>query len=511
MTGPVTGTATGTGTVGAAARKPVARNIGRVGLSLAIAFGVLAAGAGYWQVIRSADLSSAPDDPAVIAAVRNAPRGRILDRNGTVLASNKKDKNGEPYRVYKDTAMTPVLGYSSLIYGTAGLERTYNAELSGLKRADPVADAFSKFQSTKYDPQDMKLTISLPLQKAALKALGSDRGAVVMIDPRTGAVLALASNPTFDASALANPTTAARTWATLNADRSQPFVPRATLGTYVPGSIMKIVTAIAGLSSGAITADTTFAQQPGAEKNGLLVSGFRVTDAHNTYTGSKLLDLVGATEVSDNIWFALAGLQTGGAAFDAAARRLGFEAPIPFDLPTAVSQLTNGGGRLPGGFLDDVELANAAYGQAETLVTPLQMALVAATVANDGVLMKPHLVESFTGDSGTHVIAPEQIGTVCSTGDAAAVTRAMEKAVEGSIGRIFTSGAAIPGVDTAGKTGTAQLGGAGEPHSWFVGFAPVASPKIAIAVVVENGGHGSARAAPIAGQLMKLYLDTEGK
>ena len=494
-----------------AARKPVARNVARVGLSLAVAFGVLAAGAGYWQVIRSTDLSSSADDPAVIAAARNAPRGRILDRNGSVLASNKKDKNGEPYRTYRDVSMTPVLGYASLIYGEAGLERAYDAQLTGLKRADPVADAFSKFQSTKYDPQDMRLTISLPLQKAALKALGSDRGAVVMIDPRTGEVLALASNPTFDASALANPATATTTWTTLNANKAQPLLPRATLGTYVPGSIMKIVTAIAGLSSGALTADTTFAQQPGAEKSGLLISGFRVTDAHNTFTGTKLLSLVDATEVSDNIWFALAGLKTGGAAFDAAARRLGFGAPLAFDLPTAASQLTNGGGRLPGGFLDDVELANAAYGQAETLVTPLQMALVAATVANGGVLMKPHLVQSFTGTGGTTVVNPEQLGTVCSSGQAAVVSQAMEKAVEGRIGKFFTTGAAIPGVDTAGKTGTAQLGGAGEPHSWFIGFAPVASPQIAIAVVVENGGHGSARAAPIAGQLMKLYLDTLGK
>ena len=496
---------------GTAARKPVARNIARVGLSLAIAFGVLAAGAGYWQVIRSTDLSSAPDDPAVIAAARNAPRGRILDRNGTVLASNKKDKNGEPYRVYKDTSMTPVLGYSSLIYGTAGLERTYNAELSGLKRADPVADALSKFQSTKYDPQDMKLTISLPLQKAALKALGSDRGAVVMIDPKTGEVLALASNPTFDASALANPATAAKTWAALNADKSQPLLPRATLGTYVPGSIMKIVTAIAGLSSGALTADTTFAQQPGAEKKGLLISGFRVTDAHNTYTGSKLLNLVDATEVSDNIWFALAGLATGGGAFDAAARRLGFEAPIPFDLPTAVSQLTNGGGRLPGGFLDDVELANAAYGQAETLVTPLQMALVAATRrqrrrADEApprriVHRRQRYARHPAGTDRDRLLDRPGGGRDPGHGEGGRgpdrqVLHVRRRDPRRRYGRQDRHG-------PARRRGGAAL----VVHR----LRPVSSPKVAIAVVVENGGHGSARAAPIAGQLMKLYLDTLGK
>jgi penicillin-binding protein A len=492
-----------------APRRTVAGNIGRVGVVLAIAFGALAAGAGYWQVVRSNDLSSAPDDPAVIAAARDAPRGEILDRNGTVLASNKKDSNGEPYRVYRDPSMTPVIGYASRQYGTAGLEKTYDAQLSGIRREDPVADAFLKFQSSRYDPQNLTLSISLPLQKAALKALGSDRGAVVMIDPRTGQVLTLASSPTFNASALTNPATSTKTWTALNADKSQPLLPRATQGTYVPGSIMKMVTAIAGLSSGALTANTKFPQQPAAEKTGLVISGFRVTDAHNTFTGSKVLDLADATEVSDNIYFALAGLKTGGAAFDAAARELGFYAPLPFDLPTKPSQLTNGGGPLPGGFLDDVELANAAYGQAETLVTPLQMALVAATVANGGVLMKPYCVTSFSGDTGTQTVSPQSLGTILTGDEDAALKQAMEQAVEGSIGQIFTEGAAVPGIPTAGKTGTAQIGGAGEPHSWFIGFAPVNAPRIAIAVLVEHGGFGSNRAAPLAGQMLKLYFDTE--
>jgi peptidoglycan glycosyltransferase len=495
----------------AAAHRPVARNVARVGLTLVLAFGALAAGAGYWQVIRSPDLSTSPDDPAVIAAARDASRGRILDRHGSVLAASEKDANGEPYRTYRDRSMTPVIGYATRLYGTAGLERTYDAVLSGLRRSDPVADALAKFSSQQYDPQDLTLSISLPLQRAALKALGSDRGAIVMIDPRTGEVLALASSPTFDAAALANPATSAATWATLTADPSQPLLPRATLGTYVPGSVLKIVTAIAGLSSGALTVSTTFPQQPGAEKDGLLVSGYRVKDGHHPFTGSKALDLIGATEVSCNIYYALAGLRTGGAAFEATARRLGFESSIPFDLPTARSQLTNGTGRLPGGFLDDVELANAAYGQGETLVTPLQMALVASAVANDGVLMKPHVVTAVAGRDGTRTVDPEILATVLPPDEDAVVRRAMEAAVEGRYGKLFTAGAAVPAVPTAGKSGTAQLGGSNEPNSWFIGFAPVDGAQVAIAVVVENGGRGGQRASPLAGQLLKLYFDTEAR
>ena len=173
--------------------------------------------------------------------------------------------------------------------------------------------------------------------------------------------------------------------------------------------------------------------------------------------------------------------------------------------------MTNGGGSYGGGFSDDVELANAAYGQAETLVTPLQMALVASSVANGGVLMKPQLVTAIVGPSGTEQVQPEVWRTVMSPAVAGTIGTAMQLAVESDWGRIFTTGAAIPGIPTAGKTGTAQIGGAAEPNSWFIGYAPANNPQVAIAVIVEQGGHGSARAAPIAGSLMGLWLKTLDK
>lgn len=488
-------------------RQPVGPNVLRVGLVLVLAFVALAVGDGYWQVVRSQPLSAAPDNPAVIAASRQVVRGRILDRDGRVLASSVKDSNGETHRVYGDTSLSPLLGYASLLYGTAGLERAYDAELSGLRSADPVADMLKKFQASPYDPSDLTLSISLPLQQKAMALLGKDRGAIVMLDPSTGRILAMASTPTYDASAVADPATARAAWAALQADPGKPLLDRAIQGLYVPGSIFKIVTALAGLGSGAITPATTFPQQPAAETNGLIVSGFKVVDGHHRFTGSQVLDFVHAVEVSCNIYFALVGLKLGGAALADQAARLGFGAPLPFDLPTAASQVTNGGGSFGGGFKDDVEVANAAYGQAETLVTPLQMALVAAAVANGGVIMRPELVTTLTDREGNvHRIDPQQWREVAPPDVAATVKNAMQQAVESQWGSYFTPGAKVPGIPTAGKTGTAQLGGSGEPNSWFIGFAPVDQPKVAIAIVVEHGGGGGERAAPMGGQLMTYYL-----
>jgi peptidoglycan glycosyltransferase len=489
-------------------RRPLGRTIVHVAIVLALAFGVLAGAGGYWAVIRSTDLSHSPYDPAVIAASRTVPRGDIVDREGNVLTHNEKDANGELFRRYSGDEISHVVGYASPRYGRVGLELTYDEELAGLG-GDPLADALRKFGTNPYDPKDLHLALSWDLQRAAVRELGKRRGAVVMLDPRNGEILALASTPTYDASAITDPRTSAQTFEALRDDPAEPLLPRATLGRYVPGSVFKVVTAIAGLGSGAISSQTTYEEQPGAEGKGLRVQGFRIRDGHHPQTGNERLDLIGATEVSCNIWYALTGLATGGEELRKYADLLGFDSPIPFDLPTATSQVTNANGSEPGGFVDDVELANAAYGQGETFVTPFQMALVAATVANRGDLMKPRLVTAIRGRGGTREVGASTMAHVLSPNDAAAINEAMVQAVEGPLGRRFTTGAKVPGVTTAGKSGTAELGGSGEPHSWFIGFAPAEAPTIAIAVLVEQAGRGAEVAAPIAGDMMELALEAQ--
>jgi len=271
-------------------RVSIGAALGRVGIALAVAFGGLAAGAGYWQVAMSSDLSTAPDDAAVIAAARHAVRGIITDRDGKQLAWNARDKNGEPYRVYASPALSGVIGYSSIQYGQAGLEQAWNAQLTGAASADPLYDLTRKFRTDGYDPSSLKTTLVLSLQQKAAQLLGADKGAVVMLDPRTGDVLAMVSTPDFDASRITNPATAQQAWAGLQKDADLPLLPRATVGRYVPGSIFKIVTSMAALSSGAITTATTYAEQPAAEKTGLLVDGFRVRDGHHPATDGKALN-----------------------------------------------------------------------------------------------------------------------------------------------------------------------------------------------------------------------------
>ncbi len=476
----------------------------RVGLALAVLFGGIAAGMGYWQVVQAQELSTDPGNPLVQAAARNAPRGRIFDASGEVVASNERGPSGERLRRYGFPTMAPVLGYQSLRFGTSGVERAFDAELTGLKPLGPGGDMMRKFLTDPYDPSDLYLSVDLRLQAAAATALGGNRGSVVAIEPATGRILAMVSNPTFDPNRLVDPAGGQAYLESLRGEPSTPLLNRATQGLFVPGSVFKIVTATAALGSGAIDAGQTYPTHEEYE-TGFRVDGFTINDSDRSFQRDHALDLYEAIEVSSNIWFAHAALDTGADELQAWAERFGFGSSLDFDLPTAASQVTGGDGPLAG-FTDRVELANAAYGQAETLVTPLQMALVAACVANDGVLMRPRLVDRLESESG-RVSTPgtSELRTVMSTADAADITEGMVRAVEGEFGQFFGGGAKVPGVTTAGKSGSAQLA-AGRPHSWFIGFAPAEQPRIAIAIIVERAGFGSQVAVPIAGDLMELYL-----
>ncbi len=478
----------------------------RVGLVIGILYCLIAVGAGWLQVVDAGPLTTDPRNPLQLAAERAVTRGRILDVRGVVVADTGDRRGGSRVRRYPYPVMAPITGYKSVLFGTAGLERTYDRVLAGLDRLGPGGELLRKFRTDPWSPQDIRVSVDVRFQTLAARLLGDRRGAVVAIEPSTGRILALVSTPGYDPTTLADPSSGRGYLAELDGDAAAPLLDRATQGRYVPGSVFKLVTAAAGLESGAIDTRTTFADQPAESRTGFRVDGFRIRDASRDVQLDHPLDLFEALEVSSNIWFAHAGLATGADALLRVAERFGFGAAIRFDLPTVPSQLNGGRGPLDG-FADRVELANAAYGQAAVVTTPLQLALVAAAIADGGVLMQPTLVDSVVGADGD-VLRPgaRSIGRVLTSATAATLRDAMTQAVEGRYAAGYAGGAKVPGVPTAGKSGTAQLAPGQAPHSWFVGFAPADAPRIAVVVVVENAGSGSERAVPIGGRLMTAWL-----
>ena len=509
----------------------ISTNVRRLGTLLLLSFAVVSGALAYWQVVEARNLEPRPDNPEVINAVRSQPRGSIFDATGQLLASTTVT-DALARRTYTDPHFTHVIGYASLRFGTTELERAWNDVLIGRGDPNPIRDLMSDIFARSPVPRDLTLTIDKRLQDAAGEALAGNPGAVVALDPRSGAILAMVSSPTFDATPLAaDPESAAAPMEGLQADERRPLLPRAREGRYVPGSIIKVFTAAAALDSGTITPETTFENQPREEREGFVVSGFRITEHDMGGIQPALWDLSPALQVSSNIYFAHVGLELGAERFLEYARRFGFCQPMAVGpegrrLDVATSYVTaeaEDGGCSP--FSDDVELASAAFGQARWFVTPFQMALVAATIANDGRMPDPFVVRSIrehsdSGQPSERVIDQFEGGSgrgVVSADTARQVRSVMVDAVHGELGRHFAGEGnvelyGVSGVRTAGKTGTAQLGGESAPHSWFIGFAsaqPDAQPQIAIAVLVESGGSGATGAAPLAGRLMAQWLQQQ--
>jgi peptidoglycan glycosyltransferase len=510
----------------------IATNVRRLGLYLMLAFAIVSGSITWWQVIQAPRLAVRADNPEVIAARRSLPRGSIFDASGQLLASSEVI-DGLSRRTYADPAFTHVIGYATHLFGSTGLEAAFEDILVGQTDPNPVRDFIGDILNRQPQPRDLTLTIDRRLQDVAAAQLGADRGAVVALDPRTGAVLALVSSPTFDATPISgDPDAAQAPMDALRNDPAEPLIVRARQGQYVPGSIMKVFTAAAALDAGVITPETTFPDQPVQETEGFVVDGFRIREHDLGGIQPGLWPLSEALQVSSNIFFAHVGLELGAEGFLEYARRFGFCGPGrigPPDrglavAPSTVTTAVDGDCAPFGGA---TELASAAFGQGLTNVTPIQMALVAAAIAGDGVMPHPYIVRDVRSHSEDGVVSESILDTFGSGGgtrvvspQAASATRAaMVDAVNGELGRFFAGQAditlyGISNARSAGKTGTAQLGGQQAPHSWFIGFAPGqadAAPVIAIAVLVESGGSGGNRAAPIGGQVMAEWLRLSGQ
>jgi peptidoglycan glycosyltransferase len=460
------------------------RPVRRLFLFFSLLFVALVLQLTWVQVVSAPKLKVEPTNTRAIQEEMQVERGSIISAEGVVLADNK-NVGGYFYREYPQGSLTaPWLGYNSLQYGRAGIERIYNEDLSGQSGTLGVTSELDKALGRTHQGADLKLTISLAVQEVAAQALGNRKGAVIALDPRTGAVLAMVSYPRYD------PNELEKVWKTLSVDEGRPLLNRVTQGLYPPGSAFKMIVAAAALEKGAVTPATSFDDTGTFTAGGYVVSNYddQIYGAH---------DFTRAFSSSINTTFAKLGVAMGADALSSYARAFGFGEQPPWDLGGADSRFPDPGE------MDDAHVAQAAFGQGEVLASPLEMALVTAAVANGGKIMKPYIVHTVT-DSGGRVLKdadPTVWLQPISSQTAATMRTLMVEVVKSGTG----TAAALKGVQVAGKTGTAEVAEA-EPHAWFAGFAPAENPSVVVVVLVENAGTGGKVAAPIARKVIAAVL-----
>lgn len=451
-----------------------------------LAFLALTANLTYLQFFKAEELLSSRHNTRSLAEELSIKRGSIITADGVELSQSERVSGRKYERFYPEgEAYSAITGFYDSRYGRFGLEQRYNNQLLGRDSADTLADYIDRIAGRGRPGNDLILTIDSKIQQAAYQSLIGKKGAVVAIEPDTGAILAIASYPSY------NPNTLRKDWKKLVSDKDSPLVNRALYGLYPPGSSFKAVTLTAALAKGKTNPSKLY---PGPSV--LKVYGGTVTNYKSKSYG--LIPLNTAFKQSVNTVFARVGLDTGSSALVDQAESFGFNSTFNFDLDYKRSLVKKASE------MDDLEVAWTAVGQAHTLATPLQMAMVTSGIANKGRLMQPYLVKRIRDYQGRSVEKrePQEMSQVVSADKARVVRNLMIEVVEGGTGRA----AAIPNVMVAGKTGTAEVKGK-RPHAWFIGFAPALNPQIAVAVLVENSGTGGSIAAPIARQVIKKALN----
>lgn len=477
--------------------------IRRLGVVLLVLFSALFVQLNYLQVIHAHSLNNNPVNSRAVVRDFVQPRGVIQTSDGAVLAQSVPSNDAfKLQRQYPLASLfAHVTGYFSFTYGSEGAERQFNDELTGQGSASSFnpRDLLVKRNKTR----NVTLTLSRNLQQVATDALGPRKGSVVALDPRNGAVLAMVDYPSYDPAAFASHDQDAvrQAWTDLNADENKPLLPRTYRERYFPGSSFKVVTAATALATG--TATTTMPVYPNLVELPLPNAGGQTL---RNFGGSSCGGaLPQALQVSCNTAFAQLGLDLGPQKLVAGAEAFGFNKVPPLDLPFGASSTFPPVSAFD---RDKPALAKSAIGQQDVAATPLQMALVAAGIANNGVIMTPHVLAEVRDAEGSVVDKYEPKPWLTAVPpDVARTTRdMMVGVVTGGSG----TRAQIPGVTVAGKTGTAQTG-LDKSHVWFIAFAPAEAPRVAVAVMLENQpssneATGGALAAPIAQAVMRAAL-----
>jgi peptidoglycan glycosyltransferase len=483
--------------------------IRRVGIGLLAAFMAVFVQLNYVQIFAAERIAGNPANIRSLLREYSIKRGDIVTADGVTVAESVATKDRLKFlRTYPGGDLYGhITGYYSLVFGTDRIERSFNDQLLGSTGVISMQDIEDHFLGTGEQGDDVRLSIHSELQEEARAALGDNIGSIVALDPQSGEVRAMWSNPSFDPTPLAThtPRDIRAAWNELNDQSPNPLNHIATSRGFPPGSTFKVVTAAAALESGQYTPESTFPDEATID---LPQTDETLTNFTNTAcTGSGEIDLFTALEVSCDTTFALLGLDIHDELVEI-SERFGFNARIPFDVSTEVSSFP----RVP-----DDQLpfrAFAGIGQGDVVATPLQMALVAAAVANEGVVPRPRLVKEVIDSAGDIVSSPpeETLGRAMSERTADQLTEMMTAVVETGTG----INAQMEDVQVAGKTGTAQSTPGAAPHAWFISFAPADDPQLAVAVFVANGGSfgaeatGGTVAAPMAKRILEKDREIRG-
>lgn len=445
-------------------------------------FALLTLSLSFWSVLAGPHLARHPRNPRWHQAEASVIRGGIYARGGEALSVTPGGELGRNRLFVGPPSAAHVVGYSDPRFGRAGIEAAYNQVLLGMVEGTWLARALYEVVGREWIGWDVVTTLDARLQEVAGGALEGRKGAIVALDPKDGSVLAMVSEPGFDPERLVQHLSGEP-----RGDGS--LFNRAMQGVYPPGSAFKPVVLAAALEAGTVTPGQIF-----WDEGAVQIGGRRIQNAGGTPLGGLAVDE--ALAFSSNVVFAsLAGEMDPRSLRDFAVK-MGLGEPPRVDLPAAA-------GRLPTlSDLDDPVLrAEVGIGQGPLLVTPIQMAVVAAAIANGGWRVEPFFVSAVKApDGSSRRLKARQPVRVMAAGTAAVVKRAMVAAVEQGTAQAARWPGGGP---AAGKTGTAE-NPHGEPHAWFIGFYPADDPKIAVAIVVENGGYGGAVAAPIARELFAL-------
>ena len=484
--------------------------IRQLGVVATLLLASLIVGTTYWQAWATGDLSDRQDNAIQRVAQFTIERGPIYAANGAALAVNRRTRvDGRTYyfrRYPHGRLAASVVGYSTLSRTRAGLERSLNTYLtaSNASLSTVVDRTLDRLAGRTVKGNSLVLTLVPAAQRAAQEELEGRCGAVVALDPRNGKLLVMATSPTYDPNLLETQFAAI---AHIRADCSSPapLLNRATAGLFTPGSSFKILTAAAALDTGTYRPESTFFDPGYCIEYGKHVSNFADQSGPERF---GRVTFAQALQHSINAVFCEVGKELGAITILDYARRFGFYSLPPLETPSSErkpSGLYQDGEPFFPKLNSDVDPGRLAFGQERLAVTPLQMAMVTAAIANHGALMRPYVVARIQSPGGDVIrrTKPKLLGEPIRPETAYELTQMMEAVVTGGTG----TAAQLPGIPVAGKTGTAETSVRGRSTTWFVAFAPVDDPTVAVAVVLENQtSTGGATAAPIARTVMQALL-----